>query len=106
MKTVVKRSKIHGKGLFAAKFIAEGDVIGVCETRPALEEGPYTLFVDENEGSKVEVICQLRFVNHSGEPNVAYCDDLTLVALENIQKGVELTHNYDGDEESEEELIA
>lgn len=99
MKTVVKRSKIHGKGLFAGGAIAKGDVLGVCTTRRTRDVSnptSYTLFLDEDTEECVDVVCEFRFINHSDDPNVAYADDLTITALKNIKKGEELTHDYNG----------
>jgi hypothetical protein len=45
----------------------------------------------------VNVTCDLKYINHSKKPNVAYYDDLSVVALKDIKAGQELTHDY-GDE--------
>ena len=44
---------------------------------------------------------ELRYINHSDEPNAAYCDDLTVVALRDIHPGQEIVHNYENDGEIE-----
>ena len=87
----VRKSRIHGKGLFSARRIPRGFVLGICQDTETDEDGMYTLWVDE-QGYRVE--CDFRYVNHSDQPNVAYCDDFTLVALETIPRGVELFHDY------------
>ncbi len=87
----VRCSKIHGNGLFATRSFNAGALLGLCETVPATTQGPYTLSTDEGD---LRVICRFRFINHSAEPNVAYYDDLTVVALRPIQVGDELTHDY------------
>lgn len=97
MKTVVKRSKIHGRGLFAAKFISKGDVLGVCTTRRTRDPNNptmYTLFLDEATDHCVDVTCDFKFINHSDQPNVIYYDDLVVTALKDIEQGAELTHDY------------
>ncbi len=94
-KVRVGRSAIHGKGLFAAATIREGEVLGHLETRPASEDGPHVLWCDDGQGH--EVLCDFRYINHSPDPNVAYYEDLTVVALRDIEPGEELTHHY-GDE--------
>ena len=91
----VGRSPIHGKGLFAAAPIAEGEVLGHLRTRAARKDGPYVLWLDDGRGR--EVLCDFRYINHHPEPNVAYYDDLTVVALRDIEPGEELVHHY-GDE--------
>ncbi|MCG8670769.1 MAG: SET domain-containing protein-lysine N-methyltransferase [Pseudomonadales bacterium] len=96
---VVGESKIHGKGLFAAKKIKEGDLLGALKCKPTKKDGAHVLWVDsgKNKGKKYKVVCDFKFINHSSDPNVAYYDDLTVVALKDIKKGEELTHHY-GDE--------
>jgi len=90
--TEVKESSIHGKGLFARKKIPANTLLGVCETKPAKKENAYTLWLTKKK--KVEVTCKFKYINHSGEPNVAYYDDCSVIALRKIKKGEELTHDY------------
>ena len=42
-----------------------------------------------------EVVCNLKYINHSEKPNVVFYDDLTLVAIRDIKPGEELTHKYE-----------
>lgn len=91
----VKNSGIHGKGLFASKKIEKGTLLGSCKTKKTREEGLYTLTLDEQ--TQVDVTCKFKYINHSKLPNVAYYEDLSVVALQNISAGDELTHDY-GDE--------
>ena len=89
----VKSSEIHGLGLFARSHIPKGALVGICKTKKAGEEdGPYTLYI-ENE-KKREVTCILKFINHSGKPNVVYYNDLSVVTLKKLKPGDELTHDY------------
>lgn len=97
----VKRSPIHGRGLFARAAIARDTVLGVLKTVPAKGDGPYVLWVgdeglDDGE-QRYRVLCDLRYINHGKKPNVAYYDDLTVVALKNIKAGQELLHDYGED---------
>ena len=41
----------------------------------------------------IEVQCIFKFINHKKRANACYYDDLTVVALRNIKKGEEITHN-------------
>jgi SET domain-containing protein len=91
----VKQSKIHGRGLFATKFIRKGTVIGSVEGRRTTKDGPYVLWLDARKG--IEVFNELKFINHSDQANAVYYDDLTVVALVGIQAGEEVTHHYDGE---------
>lgn len=90
----VGESKIHGKGLFATETIKKGSVIGYCKTRKTKKEGSYTLWLGKGP---VDVTCRLKYINHNRKPNVAYFDDLSVVALRKIKAGQELTHHYGED---------
>lgn len=90
----VGRSLIHGTGLFATENIRRDAVLGTLRTQPARRDGPYVLTTD---AGGYRVLCKLRYINHSKRPNVAYCDDLTVVALRSIKAGDELTHDYGDD---------
>ena len=95
---VVKTSGIHGKGLFASRDITEGEVIGCLTCQPAGEsnhDDPYILWLDSHTAVRVE--CDLRYINHSDQPNACYYDDLEVVALRNIAAGEEITHHYGDD---------
>lgn len=89
----VKTSDIHGKGLFSAKKICKDTVIGKCKVKKTKKKksNMYTLWVDDKP---FDVKCDLRFINHSDNPNIVYYDDFTVVALRDIGKGEELLHNY------------
>ncbi len=91
----VTASTIHGKGLFARKRIKAGTLIGQIDGRPTSIDGPYVLWLTRSEG--VEVRCQLKYINHSDEPNAIYYDTLEVVALRDIRRGEEITHNYDSE---------
>jgi SET domain-containing protein len=90
----VAKSKIHGKGLFATETIKKGTVIGYCKTRKTKKPGDHTLWLD---AGPVDVTCRLKYINHNSKPNVAYYDDLSVVALKKIKPGDELTHHYGAD---------
>lgn len=90
--TYVAASPIHGRGLFAAEPIAGGSIIGHLETRPCTGDGDYVLWLGPTEG--FEVLCDLRYINHSDRPNACYYDDLSVVALRDIAAGEEITHDY------------
>jgi len=89
---IVRPSKTHGLGLFAVKSIAHGEVIGTVEGEPTHEDGEHVLWLTPK--SAIRVQNELKYINHSHYPNVAYYDDLTVVALRDIAKDEELTHDY------------
>jgi SET domain-containing protein len=90
--TYVADSKIHGKGLFAEEHICAGTVLGWLKSTPCGIDGDYVLWISETQA--VEVICDLRYINHSDRPNACYYDDLSVVALRDIPANAEITHNY------------
>lgn len=117
-KTVVKRSAIHGRGLFAKENIAQGEVVAVkgghIITREVLLQLEATLgsaeiqigddlFIcpvasEEREGSMI-------FSNHSCDPNIGLCGQIVFVAMREIAAGEELTHDWamtDDDDSSTE----
>ena len=91
----VGESRIHGMGLFAASDIQAGTELGRCRAKKARKEGPHVLWLSEDK--QVKVVCDLRYINHHRHPNVVCYDDLTVVALRDIEAGEELFHHY-GDE--------
>ena len=92
-------SPIHGKGLFAARKINAGEVLGTVSGKWTKKNGPYVLWVEEDKGFRVE--CEFRFINHSDQPNAVYYDTLEVCALRDIKPGEEITHNYQSDGEFE-----
>ena len=48
--------------------------------------------LDENNG--IHVQCELRYINHSVEPNAAYFDNLEVCAVRDIAPHEEITHDY------------
>lgn len=91
----VKDSATHGKGLFAGENIKKGTIIGVVSGRKTQQESIYTLWLDAEQGLRVQ--CDFKYINHSRSPNVAYYDDLSVVALKAIRAGEELLHDYGED---------
>ena len=92
----VKESVIHGRGLFAKTQIREGEVLGEVDAKPTKIDGPYVLWVD-NATKGFEVKCIFKYINHNADANACYCDDLTVVALRDIDPGEEITHDYGDD---------
>tara|TARA_R110002074_G_scaffold61502_1_gene148626 strand:+ start:211 stop:525 length:315 start_codon:yes stop_codon:yes gene_type:complete len=92
--TYVSDSKIAGKGLFAARHIPGGSVIGWLQGRPCHEDGSHVLWINDKEAILVE--CDLKYINHADQPNACYYDDLSVVALRDILPQEEITHDYSG----------
>lgn len=91
-KVYIETSSIHGLGLFARERICAGEVIGVIPPCPVGHDGPHVLWISDEVGHQVDG--PLKYINHSPTPNACYYDDLTVVALIDIDPGIEITHNY------------
>jgi SET domain-containing protein len=94
----IKRSAIHGRGLFAARKYKKGDLIGIYDGQVTTREGNYVLHTWDPEGNAVKIAGKgpLRFVNHSSRPNADFFGD-ELYAVKRIQAGDEITFNYGPD---------
>ena len=88
----VDDSPIHGKGLFARKYIGADEIIGVLDGVPTSTDGEHVLWVDDENGFHVQ--CDLHFINHCDEPYAVYYDTLEVWALTDIASGEEITHDY------------
>ncbi|MEM8884877.1 MAG: SET domain-containing protein-lysine N-methyltransferase [Planctomycetota bacterium] len=100
----VQPSSIHGRGLFAARNIPAGTHLGQYEGPQVLAEEEesldmtYVLWVwdDEDNVFGIDGRNELRYVNHSGRPNVEFVG-ADLYTLRDISLGEELTHHYGED---------
>jgi SET domain-containing protein len=96
----------HGRGVFATRRFAEGDVV---ETSPTVRiaDAEVTgrlrdyVFASIEDGDSVLALGYGMLYNHSADPNVEYIQDepttIVFLALRAIQPGEELTIDY-GDE--------
>jgi uncharacterized protein len=100
-------SGIAGRGLFAVKPIAAGEVVAVkgghivdTPTMRALPdrlqnselqiaEGLHLVAVTDEEYEPV-----MLFVNHSCEPNLGFAGNVVLAAMRDVEPGEELTTDY------------
>ncbi|AMV47803.1 SET domain-containing protein-lysine N-methyltransferase [Paraburkholderia caribensis] len=108
----VRRSDVHGKGVFANVRISEGELIGeykgrripwreAMERAPAnLNEPDHTFFFDVGDGTVIDGGTQgnsARWINHSCEPNCEPEEDsgrIYIRALRTIESGEELSIDY------------
>ena len=98
VKTKVKRSSIHGRGLFAETAIEEGVLIGEYEGPPAKRNSSYVLWYEDEDGALRGIVGrnEIRFVNHSVVPNAEFIGP-ELVAIRPIAPGAEITAHYGAD---------
>ena len=103
-KLEIRKSHIHGLGLFARARIEVGEVCARIEGRVVddadLDEivrrgRPYSGFALGGGRHVVQDDDDLtRFGNHSCEPTLAFADARALVAVETIEAGAEATVDY------------
>lgn len=109
---VVRRSRVHGRGLFARTSYEPGQLVGEYQgrvidrameddTSSARDPDPsYTLLfaVDDNVTIDAGVSGNsIRFINHSCDPNCETSvdgDRVFVHALRHIEPGEELTYDY------------
>ena len=96
--TLVKKSTIHGRGLFAAAPIPKGARIGAYEGPYAKRNSPYVLWFEDEEGVERGIVGrnEIRFVNHSRKPNAEFIGP-ELFARKRIPAGHEITVHYGDD---------
>ncbi len=114
----VKKSKIHGKGLFTKEDIREGEKVAIKNGRIVDQQ-----FIDNNKeiikGSELqiddnhyiapttneELKKSMLYINHSCEPNIGIRGKNVFFTLGNISKGEELTVDYGTFENNNNKLI-
>ncbi|HEX7787037.1 MAG TPA: SET domain-containing protein-lysine N-methyltransferase [Methylomirabilota bacterium] len=113
-RTEVRPSPIHGKGLFAKRPIARGEIVAVKggyvltkEEWASLEPTLGAADIQISEALFIAPVDQthrdgsMLFTNHSCDPNLAIQGQIVLVAMRDIAPGEELTVDWattdDGD---------
>lgn len=95
-KVEIQPSRIHGLGLFAARPLREGEVIGLYQGPEVEYDGDHVLWIydeDQEREYGIDGTSETRYVNHCRKPN-AYFNGEVLEALRVIKAGEEITHNY------------
>ena len=116
-KAVIKDSPIHGRGLFAAENIHQGEIVcikgGYIFNRRTLLEvektlGPAEIQITEDlfigPLSESERQGSMIFSNHSCEPNIGVQGQIVFVAMREIEAGEELTHDWATTDDGEYEM--
>jgi len=93
----------HGRGVFATRRFAKGEVVESCPT-VELPDGDVTgrlgdyVYTSIKEGDVVLVLGYGMLYNHSSNPNVEYVQDepstMMFIALRAVRPGEELTIDY------------
>jgi uncharacterized protein len=107
-KTEVRKSKIHGRGLFATADIAKDEIVAVkggrivdrkilCEKITPLL-GPVEIQIDDDlfiaPVTDEERELSMLYSNHSCDANLGIRGEITFVAMREIRAGEELTHDW------------
>jgi SET domain-containing protein len=106
-KTEVRASGTHGRGLFAARAIREGEIVSIRGghilprrlprgLRPPRGYWGYPIAGGFVLGplTRREADSVMMFLNHSCEPNVGIQGQIIFVAMRDIRRGEELTIDY------------
>lgn len=110
-KVYVDKSKIQGKGLFAAKDIVKGEIVFFLRGKVVYFEAktkelallkPNIMGTGKNV--YVDPIPPGLFINHSCNPNLGILGRIRFAAMRDIRKGEELTFDYSISEDSEWEM--
>jgi SET domain-containing protein len=107
LKTEVRHSPIHGRGLFATSDIGKGEVVAVkgghIVTREQLRKitpqlGPVEIQIGDDlyiaPVIPEEREASMLYSNHSCQANLGMRGEITFVALRDISAGEELTHDW------------
>ena len=115
----VAHSNLGGRGVFTSALIPKGSIIEICPVialpireRPYLDEtGLYDYYFiwGEKENQCAIVLGYGSMYNHSFHPNAQYRPDyqgntLDFFAMQDIKPGEEITVNYNGDPEVQEDV--
>ncbi len=108
LKTQVRESKIHGRGLFATADIARDEIVAVkgghIVDRETLRHkvtprlGPVEIQIDDNlfiaPVTDEERELSMLYSNHSCDANLGIRGEITFIAMRNIRADEELTHDW------------
>ncbi len=111
-RTQVRESGVHGKGVYAARPIPEGETVleykgEIITWRKALARHPHdpvqpnhTFYFHLDDGHVIDAkhsLAPAKWINHSCNPNLEACQEgkrVFLKALRNICPGEELFYDY------------
>lgn len=112
-KTAIRRSPIEGRGLFARRAIATGEIVAIkgghildrralARVKPRIADS-YIQIADGffiGAATAAEVRRNKLYINHSCEPNLGILGQILFVALRPIRADEELTYDWAMEENS------
>lgn len=100
---IIKFSKIHGKGVFAARDFKKGEKVTCWDASKTLTKEEYNKlspkekdYIPIVKGRYIIAQSPEKYVNHSCNPNTKIID-FSEVATRGIKKGEEITTDYSSD---------
>jgi hypothetical protein len=100
-------SRISGQGLFAKEKISKGELVAIKNGSIFSKKGflglpqkckEYCLQINDNffigPATEEDIVNSAVCTNHSCDPNIAFCGDVVAVAIRDIEKDEEITHDY------------
>ena len=106
-KTKIAKSPIEGRGLFARRGIAKGEIVAIkgghvldlaTLRRTRGQTAVSYIQIDDRfyigARNRREVRRNKIFINHSCTPNVGFRGEITFVALRSIRAGEEITYDW------------
>jgi SET domain-containing protein len=100
-KIIIKKSRIHGKGIFASKKINRGEIVFILKGRIVhwkVKDQKTSLYGPNWIGITKEKWLDVKspgvYLNHSCNPNCGIKGKIQVVALKNIDEGEEITIDY------------
>ena len=112
-KTRIRRSPIHGRGLFATRPMRKGEIVAIKgghildrRTLAKVRRRIAASYIQIDDGfyigatRQAEVRRNKIYINHSCEPNLGFRGQVTLVARRAIKAGEELTYDWAMEEDA------
>ena len=91
-RTIVKNSKVSGKGLFSNCVIRKGQKIGTMKGYITKSDSPRTLWLSSKRG--LRVTNKMKYANHEWQNPNAEIRETTLFAIKDIKEGEEIIWDY------------
>lgn len=97
----VKRSAIHGRGVFLTRSVKKGEKIAFLKgsirrkvNKTMKDVLGHPCWVGVGRNTWIDPAPPFRFINHSCDPSASILGKVTIVALRSLQAGEELTLDY------------
>jgi SET domain-containing protein len=106
-KTEIRKSPIHGRGLFAREAIGKGEIVAI-KGGTILTRAEWEALEPELGSAEIQISDQffiapanneeregsMLYTNHSCDPNIGIQGQVVFVAMRDIAPGEELTHDW------------